>query len=128
MTDEDDGVPGQLHQGDGDLLLYDFFKHLTSLALLTLGGVLIVLKDVDPKDVKPIMVIIDIAVVSLSGILAFSGSSEIVKARYTGVAPGRSLEFLRRAAPGTLSASNSPWASRVDRGTLKQAQGDVSAR
>ena len=103
MTDEDDGPPGRAPQSDGDLLLYDFFKHLTSLALLTLGGVLIVLKDVDPKDVKPIMVIIDIAVVSLSGILAFSGTSEIAKARYTGGVPGRSIEFLRRATPATLS-------------------------
>ena len=103
MTDEDDGLPTQPDQRDGDLLLYDFFKHLTSLALLTLGGVLIVLKDVDPKDVKPIMVIVDIAVVSLSGILAFSGTSEIAKARYTGTAPARSIEFLRRAAPATLT-------------------------
>ena len=39
MTDDDDGVPGQSHPRDGDLLLYDFFKHQTSLALLTLGGV-----------------------------------------------------------------------------------------
>jgi hypothetical protein len=103
VTDEDDKLSDPSREQDGDLLLYDFFKHLTSLALLTLGGVLIVLKDVDPKDVKPIMVIIDIAVVSLSGILAFSGTSEIARARYTGTAPGRSLEFLRRAAPGTLS-------------------------
>jgi len=103
MTDEDEGLPAQPHHRDGDLLLYDFFKHLTSLALLTLGGVLIVIQDVDPKDVKPFMVIIDIVVISLSGILAFSGSSEIAKARYTGVPATRSLEFLRRAAPITLT-------------------------
>ncbi|HEX8127439.1 MAG TPA: hypothetical protein VF548_17830 [Allosphingosinicella sp.] len=105
MIDEEEGpkLPKAAGKGEGDLLLYDFFKHLTSLALLTLGGLLIVIKDVDPKDVKPLMVIIDIAIISLSGILAFSGSSEIVKARYTGAAPGRSIEFLRRAAPGALS-------------------------
>lgn len=103
MTDEDDKLPGQGRDQDGDLLLYDFFKHLTSLALLTLGGILVVIQDVDPKDVKPVMVIIDIAVVSLSGILAFSGSSEIARARYTGVPAAASLEFLRKAAPATLT-------------------------
>ncbi|MET1113317.1 MAG: hypothetical protein ABWX67_17495 [Allosphingosinicella sp.] len=103
MTEEDEGLPAQPQHRDGDLLLYDFFKHLTSLALLTLGGVLVVIQKVDPKDVKPFMVIIDIAFVSLSGILAFSGSSEIAKARYTGTAPPKSIDFLRRAAPITLT-------------------------
>ena len=103
MTDEDEGLPGQPQHRDGDLLLYDFFKHLTSLALLTLGGVLIVIQKVDPKDVKPFMVIIDIAFISLSGILAFSGSSEIARARYTGTPPTRSLEISRRGAPILLT-------------------------
>jgi hypothetical protein len=103
MTDEDDKLPGPGREQDGDLLLYDFFKHLTSLALVTLGGVLIIIKDVDPKDVKPLIVIIDIAVISLSGILAFSGSSEIARARFTGVKATGSLEFLRKAAPITLT-------------------------
>jgi hypothetical protein len=103
MTDEDDKLPSGASGQDGDLLLYDFFKHLTSLALLTLGGVLVVIQDVDPKDVKPIMVIIDIAVISLSGILAFSGSSEIARARFTGAPAAPSLEFLRKAAPITLT-------------------------
>ena len=103
MTDEDDQLPGPLRESDGDLLLYDFFKHLTSLALLTLGGVLIVIQDVDPKDVKPFMVIADIVIISLSGILAFSGSSEIARARYTGTPATRSLELSRRGAPILLT-------------------------
>lgn len=103
MTDEDDTLPAPGRDQDRDLLLYDFFKHLTSLALLTLGGVLIVIQDVDPKDVKPFMVVTDIVLISLSGILAFSGSSEIARARYTGTAPTRSLELSRRAAPALLA-------------------------
>jgi hypothetical protein len=105
MIDEEEGPkrPEPAGARDGELLLYDFFKHLTSLALLTLGGVLIVIQDVDPKDVKPFMVIIDIVFISLSGILAFSGSSEIARARFTGVAPTRSLDFLRKAAPALLT-------------------------
>lgn len=102
MTDEDEG-PGASRQSDGELLLYDFFKHLTSLALLTLGGVLVVIQDVDPKDVKPFIVIADIVLISLSGILAFNGSSEIARARYTGTRPTRSLEISRRGAPILLA-------------------------
>jgi hypothetical protein len=102
VTDDEDKLPTP-SEGDGDLLLYDFFKHLTSLALLTLGGVLIVIQDVDPKDVKPFMVIIDIGIISLSGILAFSGSSEIARSRYLGIPPAKSLEFLRKAAPALLT-------------------------
>lgn len=105
MIDEDEGPrrPDSAGGRDGDLLLYDFFKHLTSLALLTLGGVLVIVQKVDPKDVKPFMVIIDIGFISLSGILAFSGSSEIARARFSGAEPARSLEFLRKAAPISLT-------------------------
>ena len=101
MTDEDETLP--VRSDDGELLLYDFFKHLTSLALLTLGGVLIVIKDVDPKDVKPFMIITDIAIISLSGILAFSGSGEIARARYTATPTNRSLELCRKGAPALLA-------------------------
>jgi hypothetical protein len=49
------------------------------------------------------MVIIDIAIISLSGILAFSGSSEIARARYTGTTTTRSLELSRKGAPILLA-------------------------
>ena len=92
----------QQHGHDRELLLYDFFKHLTSLVLLTLGGVLVVAQQADPADVKPAVVIAVLVIISASGICAFGGSSEIVKARYTNV-PSRSLEFYRKAAPTLLA-------------------------
>jgi hypothetical protein len=100
IEDNETPKPGQR---DGELLVYDFFKYLTSLVLLTLGGMLIVMKDFDPADVKPQMVIVAIIVISSAGVLAFSGAAEIVRARYAGTPPHRSLPFLRAAAPALLA-------------------------
>jgi hypothetical protein len=104
MTDEESNLPPQM-RGDGsdrELLLYDFFKHLTSLTLLTLGGVLAIAQAADRTDVKPAMLVAVLVVVSAGGICSFVGASEIVKQRYTG-APSRSLEFYRKAAPVLLA-------------------------
>ena len=102
MIDDDDKPPSD-RDNDSELLLYDFFKYLTSLVLLTLGGLLIVMKDFDPKDVKPTMVLIDIVVISAAGIAAFSGASEIMRGRYLGNSRRPSLKFIARAAPALLA-------------------------
>jgi hypothetical protein len=101
MIDEDE-VPKAARR-DGELLVYDFFKYLTSLVLLILGGMLIVMKDFDPVDVKPQGVIVAIIVISSAGVLAFSGAAEIVRARSTDTPPKPSLKFLRAAAPAMLA-------------------------
>jgi len=88
---------------DSELLLYDYFKYLTSLVLLTLGGMLIVMKDFDSEDVKPQMVISAILVISAAGVLAFSGSAEIVRSRFTGLPATRSVKFARAGAPALLA-------------------------
>ena len=99
---DDDETPKPA-QRDGELLVYDFFKYLTSLVLLILGGMLLVMKDFDSTDVKPQMVIIAIIVISSAGVLAFSGAAEIVRARSIGAPPMRSVKFLRAAAPAMLA-------------------------
>ena len=104
MTDEG----GKLHgvsvddRSDAELLLYDFFKHLTSLSLLTLGGVLAIAQAVDKSDVKPAMLIAVLIVISAAGICAFVGAGEIVRKRYTGTTP-HNVEFYRKAAPVLLA-------------------------
>ena len=106
MIEDEETVPRPSpsgRDGDAELLLYDFFKYLTSLVLLTLGGVLIVMKDFDPEDVKPPMVIAAILVISASGVLSFSGSSEIVRSRYSGTPANRSLKIAQAGAPAILA-------------------------
>jgi hypothetical protein len=85
-----------------ELLLYDYFKHLTSLTLLTLGAVLAIAQAADSNDVKPPVLIAVLVVISGGGICSFVGASEIVKKRYTG-SVSRSLEFYRKAAPTLLA-------------------------
>ena len=90
------------HSSDRELLLYDYFKHLTSLTLLTLGAVLAIAQAADSKDVKPPVLVAVLVVISAGGICSFVGASEIVKKRYTG-SVSRSLEFYRKAAPAFLA-------------------------
>ena len=102
MTDEESALsPAQ--GDDGDLLLYDFFKHLTSLSLLTLGGVLALAKEANKTDVKPVMIIAVLVLISAAGICAFSGAGEIVRARHTKTLPLPNLKFYRMASPALLA-------------------------
>ena len=99
MTDDDGDLPAR---NDRELLLYDFFKHVTSLALLTLGGVLAIAQAADRSDVKPLLLIGVLIIISAGGICSFVGAGEIVKKRYTG-ASSHHIEFYRRAAPALLA-------------------------
>jgi hypothetical protein len=100
---DEDGAPAELPPHERDLLLYDYFKHLTSLVLFTLGGLLLVMKDFDPKDARPKIVAATFVLVSLSGILSFTGAGEIVRGRYTTKRKHRTLQFLRVVSPLLLA-------------------------
>ena len=103
MTEDEDKLPLARAEGsDSELLLYDYFKHLTSLTLLTLGGVLAIAQSVDTTDVKPVMLIIVLVVISAGGIASFVGAGEIVRKRYTG-STLHHIEFYRKAAPALLA-------------------------
>jgi hypothetical protein len=103
MNDEDDRtLAAPVSHEDRDMLLYDHFKHLTTLALLTLGGVLTLFQTADPTDVKPEMIIAVLVIISAAGIAAFSGAAEIVRARYTGTPRHKAVEAFRIGAPALL--------------------------
>jgi hypothetical protein len=102
MEDDEQLRSASLQDG-GDLLQYDFSKHLTSLAILVLGGVLIVAKDFNPDDVKPASILIAMALVALGGVCAFASSSEIVRARSSGTKPKKSQKLLMHAGAGFLA-------------------------
>ena len=103
MSDDESVVTAPALPDDRDMLLYDHFKHLTTLALLTLGGVLTLFQSADRTDIKPAMIITVLVIISAAGIAAFSGASEIVRARYTRTAHHKALEVCRVAAPLLLS-------------------------
>ena len=89
-----DDVAGSDH--GATLLLYDWFKHVTTLSLVTLGGVLTILQGEDP--VRPGTLASIIVLVAIAGILGFDGQNRILKARLTGQPLPRSLAYIRPAA------------------------------
>lgn len=98
--DEERGPPAS---NDSDMLLYDYFKHLTSLSVLALGGILLVVQSIDAEALQRIKVFMVFALVSMAGISAFHGASEIVKARTTGKPLSKAVTRLRTVAPISLA-------------------------
>ena len=105
MNDEGEiaTIAAQPWQQEKELLLYDFFKHLTTLSLLTLGGIVTLSQMADPSDVKRWSVIASLMLVAGGGVSAFSGAGEIVRARYSGTPIHRTVNFNRIAAPILLA-------------------------
>jgi hypothetical protein len=105
MTDDEESKLTSItpaERSDSELLLYDFFKHLTSLSLLTLGGVLAISQSGDKADVKPLMLMGVLVMISAGGICSFIGASEIVRKRYTGSTLHK-IELYRKVAPALLA-------------------------
>jgi hypothetical protein len=102
VTEEESILVKPGSDADGELLLYDFFKHLTSLALVTLGGVLVLAEKANGANARPDMIVAVLVLISASGIAAFSGAGEIVRSRYTGSKPLAVLKIYRVAAPALL--------------------------
>lgn len=100
MTEVADDDPVEAN-ADGVTLLYDFFKHLTSLCVLSLGGVLALIPNA--KGAKPELIVTVLVVIGAAAVLSFSGASEIVRSRLLGKPAHRTLHFCRIAAPALLS-------------------------
>jgi hypothetical protein len=64
---------------DGAMMLYDWFKHITTLSLITLGGILGILQN-GSVDVRPTMLGAIISLVAIAGILGFDGQNRLLVA------------------------------------------------
>ena len=105
MTDEETSAdPKALATPDtyGETLLYDYAKHLTTLSLLAIGGVLTVTETANRADVKPPIVAIVLGAIALAGILAFSTANGLVAARSRGKDPPEGLPTLLKIATAFL--------------------------
>ena len=60
------------------LLAYDFFKHMTSLSILTLGGMLTLSGSVFENALEPRRMVISMASIAASGFIAFAAQTEMV--------------------------------------------------
>lgn len=93
---------GGRFDGDADEMLYDWFKHLTSLSLVTLGGVLSLSQVTDAKDIKPATLAIVLVLVSIAGIMAFSAADQIVQSRVRGQPIPSQVKWMQRGIPAVL--------------------------
>ncbi|AQR73155.1 hypothetical protein [Sphingomonas sp. LM7] len=98
MTEEDEQLV--LDAGGGEALLYDYFKHLTQLSLLSLGGVVALAGSA--RDERA-MLIAALVVIGSSALISFSGAGEIVRTRFHGKPTAKYLDFYRVSAPILLS-------------------------
>lgn len=99
MTEPADPLPH--HNRDPEELLYDFFKHMTSLSLITLGGVLTI-SQLPSMNVRPFPLVMVVVLLATAGIAAFAGMDEIVKARFDRQNVSRRIRFYRRVCPASF--------------------------
>jgi hypothetical protein len=99
MTEIEDEIADARH--DGETLLYDYFKHLTSLCIVSLGGVLALAPNA--KGLPPALIIAALVVVGVAALLSFSGAGEIVRARFQRRPVHKTVDFCRVVAPVLLS-------------------------
>jgi hypothetical protein len=85
----------------GDLVLYDYFKHLTTLSLLVLGGILTLSQTDRGAEMKLGTVLVVVGVVTFAGLVSFSACGEIARAHFHGEEPKR-VDLYRKAAPMIL--------------------------
>ena len=104
MSEDDEGnlLASEAPRRPGDLILYDYFKHLTTLSLLILGGILTLTQTPRGSELKLPGVLIVVAVVTIAGIVSFASSGEIARAHFHGEAPKR-VDLYRKIAPAILS-------------------------
>jgi hypothetical protein len=96
-TMEDDTLPA----ADGDALLYDYMKHLTSICLLALGGVLALAEKVQGKSARS--VVVAASVIALAAFCSFIASGMIVETRRSGRPSKGNINVYRHASPVLLS-------------------------
>ena len=96
MTDEDPPVGG-----DGDAMLYDYLKHLTSLCLFSLAGVAALAGKVTGRSATSVT--IALVVIGLAAFSSFYATGLIVEARFSGKPIKGNINIFRHAAPLLLS-------------------------
>jgi hypothetical protein len=88
-------------QGDADALLYDYFKHMTSLSLVSLGGALSI-SQLPDTELKPFSLAMVVVMLGATGVSGFAGMDEIVNSRLKGAGVSRRLWLYRKICSATL--------------------------
>ena len=104
MSDEPILSTKELSQraGDYDLLLYDYSKHLLSLSLISIGGVLSLAQSSVGQGIAPRSIGIIILILAASGVAALSCTAAVLRARKHGAPSTKSASYLHQAAMAFL--------------------------
>lgn len=94
MTDEEEP-----HTADGVGMLYDHFKHVTSLCLFSLAGGVALADKAHGR--WAIMLVVALIMIGLAATISFAATGQIVTARLAGKTAIPNLHF-SRTAPGVL--------------------------
>jgi hypothetical protein len=106
MIDEESRLPVEAKPGTnlyGEGLLYDYSKFVTTLALLSLGGVVTLTQAGDADDLKLWKLGLVIGAISAGGVLALTTASGVVDARAAGKEPSRRLPLQLKIALGLIA-------------------------
>ncbi len=87
--------------GEAELLLYDYYKHMTTLTLVTLGGILSISQTAGIQ-VPFARLLPSLALVALAGTIALYGMENIIKTRLSGRPLSRFARWTRLAASGSF--------------------------
>jgi hypothetical protein len=87
---------------DAEAMLYDWFKHLTSLSLLTLCGVQSLSQVVDGKEIKTASLTLVLIFLSIAGIMAFSAADHVVRSRVRGEPLPKQVRWMQVGTPAVL--------------------------
>jgi hypothetical protein len=99
MSDEHDFRPkGEL---DGDGYVYDFFKYLTSVSLLSLGALFTFLGMDTAAGVPDLIKSAAAVVIGIAAFLSYHGATLLVEAKSRGEPLGASVYALQKWAPRT---------------------------
>lgn len=97
-----DQVLAEYENIDAENLSYDFFKNLTSLSILALGGVLTLSEKVFGDTIENWQMFVAAGLFALSGLVALQCQSDIVQVSRGKKAPTTWLRWGHRIAPGLL--------------------------
>ena len=82
-------------------MLYDWFKHLTTLSILALGGVLSLSQSGD-TDLKTSTLVIVVIFIAGAGIAAFTAAEQLMRAVANDEPLPASVGWMQKAAPALL--------------------------
>lgn len=87
---------------DGDGYLYDFFKYLTSLSLISFGGLFTFLQTKQAAGVPDLAKAAAAALLGMAALLAFVGAQRLVGAKAAAEPIGKDVRQLRQVASYTF--------------------------